>query len=126
VVTVPVEGWVKDYGHTIRVPPALRRHCIARDGGCRSPGCTRKAARFLQIDHAEEAPHGGTTACNCGCLCTECHQRKTAGLLDITDSRPDGSATFHTALGQTVRIPARPYLPRAPTTPSTPIEPPPF
>ncbi|MGD9957455.1 MAG: HNH endonuclease, partial [Candidatus Nanopelagicales bacterium] len=76
------------------------------------PGCTRRAARLLQLDHAEEHPHGPTTAANCGPLCTECHQRKTAGLLDITDSNADGSATFRTALGQTIRIPARPYLPR--------------
>ena len=114
VVTDPVDGWVTDYGTKVRVPPALRRHCFARDGGCRSPGCTRKAIRFLQLDHAEEYPHGPTNADNCGALCVECHQRKTAGLLDITDSHADGSATFHTALGQTVRIPARRYLPRPP------------
>ncbi|MFC6237624.1 HNH endonuclease [Longivirga aurantiaca] len=122
VVTDPVDGWVKDHGTTVRVPPALRRHCIARDGGCRSPGCTRKAQRYLQIDHAEEAPHGPTTAGNCGALCTECHQRKTAGLLDITDSRPDGTATFNTALGQTVRIPARPNLPRPHTVHALAVE----
>ena len=63
---------------------------------------------------------------NCGALCVECHQRKTAGLLDITDSRADGSASFHTAYGQAVRIPARPYLPRTPGHLSTPLEPPPF
>ena len=126
IVTDPVDGHLLDYGDKIYLPPAVRRFCFARDRGCRSPGCTRKAARFLQLDHAEEYPHGPTSASNCGCLCTECHQRKTAGLLDITDSRSDGSATFHTAYGQTVRIPARPYLPRVPTMPSTVIEPPPF
>lgn len=128
VVTDPVDGWVKDYGTTVRVPPALRRHCFARDRGCRSPGCTRTAQRYLQLDHAEEHPHGPFTAANCGALCTECHQRKTAGLLDITDSRPDGTATFHTALGQTVHIPARPYLPRPPSAHALAVElePPPF
>lgn len=122
VVVDDVDGWVKDYGDTVRVPPALRRHCFARDGGCRSPGCTRRALRFLQLDHAEEHPHGRTNAGNWGALCVECHQRKTAGLLDITDSMPDGSATFHTAYGQTVLIPARPYLPRPPAVTALAVE----
>ena len=128
VVTDPVDGYLLDYGDRVYLPPALRRHCFARDRGCRSPGCTRRAPRLLQLDHAEEHPHGPTSACNCGALCTECHQRKTTGLLDITDSRADGTATFHTALGQTVRIPARPYLPRPPavTALNHAIEQPPF
>jgi hypothetical protein len=114
IVTDPVDGHLLDYGDRIYLPPALRRFCFARDRGCRSPGCTRKAARLLQLDHAEEAPHGPSSSANCGPQCVECHQRKTAGLLDITDSAADGSATFHTADGQTVRIPPRPYLPRPP------------
>ena len=128
VVTDPVDGYLLDYGDRVYLPPALRRHCFARDRGCRSPGCTRRAARLLQLDHAEEHPHGPSSAANCGPQCVECHQRKTTGLLDITDSRADGSATFHTALGQTVRIPARPYLPRPPavTDLTVDIEPPPF
>lgn len=128
VVVDPIDGAVRDYGDKVRVPTALRRHCFARDGGCRSPGCTRKAHRFLQLDHAEEYPHGATNATNCGALCVECHQRKTAGLLDITDSHADGSATFRTAYGQTVRVPARPYLPPPSEVQAvaTPIEQPPF
>jgi len=128
VVVDPVDGHLLDYGDKTYLPPALRRYCFARDDGCRSPGCTRRAHRLLQLDHALEYPHGPTSAANCGPLCTECHQRKTAGLLDITDSRADGSATFHTAFGQTVRIPARPYLPPPPQVQAVAvqIEQPPF
>ena len=122
IVVDPVDGHLLDYGDTVYVPPAVRRFCFARDRGCRSPGCTRKAPRLLQLDHAEEAPHGPSSSANCGPQCTECHRRKTAGLLDITDSRADGSATFHTALGQSVRIPARPYLPGPPQAQALTVE----
>ncbi|MDA8435492.1 MAG: hypothetical protein M0Z98_05850, partial [Actinomycetales bacterium] len=67
---------------------------------------------------------------NNGAHCRTCHQLKTAGYADITDSRPDGSHTWRTAWGQTIHVPPRPVLddpdppPAAPAPP--PLDPPPF
>jgi hypothetical protein len=126
VIVDPVDGHTLDYGDLTYIPSAVRRHCFARDRGCRAPNCTRRHARFLQLDHADEYPHGPSSSANCGALCTRCHQQKTAGLLDITDSRADGTATFTTPWGQTVRIPARPYLPRMAPAPERMHEPAPI
>ncbi|HEY7859413.1 MAG TPA: hypothetical protein VIC82_13025, partial [Candidatus Nanopelagicales bacterium] len=35
---------------------------------------------------------------------------KTAGLTNIIDSHPDGSATYITVLGQRIHIPPRPVM----------------
>jgi hypothetical protein len=127
VVVDPVGGHLLDYGDRQYLPDPVRRFCFARDAGCREPGCTRRAVRFLELDHAEEFPHGASSAANCGALCRRSHARKTLGLIDITDSAADGSATITTAWGQVVHVPARSYLPRTgPPPPATDGDPPPF
>lgn len=128
VVVDPVDGHLLDYGDQQYLPDPVRRFCFARDGGCREPGCTRRAVRFLELDHAEEFPRGSSSSSNCGALCRGSHARKTLGLFDITDSAADGSATVTSAWGQVVRIPPRPYLPRTgpPDGHPPPDEHPPF
>jgi hypothetical protein len=109
VVTDPVTDHVKDVG-TRYTDNGLRRFVLARDI-CRNPlhQHTPTSTR-LQMDHAEEAPHGPTSADNCGGLCIGSHQLKTAGRVDITDSRADGSCTWTTPWGQVVHIPPRAFL----------------
>jgi hypothetical protein len=111
LVTDPVDGHLLDYGDSTYLPPRLRRYVLARDGVCRAPGCTRRAASRLQMDHAVPFPAGASSAANCGSLCTMCHQLKTAGYVEIADSRRDGSATWATAWGQRIALPPRPVLP---------------
>ena len=132
LVTDPVDGHLLDYGRTTYLPEKLRRFVLAREDGCRTPHCTNRAASRMQMDHAEEFPQGPTDATNCGSLCTTCHQLKTAGLADITDSKSGGSCRWITAWGQTLHVPPRSVLPvdpdppPAPPEPPTPDDPPPF
>ncbi len=90
----PSRAGIKDYGTTIRVPPALRRHCIARDGGCRSPGCTRKAAsatcRSTTPKKHPTAPPPPATADASAPNATNARQpaSSTSPTPDPTDPRP--------------------------------------
>ena len=109
-VTDPVTGVLLDYGTTQYLPAPLRRFVLPRDGECRSPVCAVTSPRRLQLDHPEEYPTGPSSSANAGALCITEHQLKTARLVDITDSKADGSCTWTTAWGQSVHIPPRPYL----------------
>ncbi len=87
LVTDPVDGHLIDFGRTQYLPEKLRRFVFARDGGCRTPYCGVHAESRLQLDHAEEWPVGESSAANTGAHCVTCHQLKTAGYADITDSQ---------------------------------------
>lgn len=51
-----------DVGRSRRtIPPAIRRAVLARDGGCRFPGCDRPPG-WCQIHHTRPWMHGGRTA----------------------------------------------------------------
>ena len=45
MVTDPVDGHLLDYGDLTYLPAPLRTYVLARDGGCRAPGCTSRAPR---------------------------------------------------------------------------------
>ena len=109
-VTDPVDDHLLDLGTTDYTHAHLRAFTLARDI-CRNPVHQHSSTSTrLEMDHALEWPHGPTSAANCGGVCIPSHQLKTARLIDITDSDADGSCTWTTAWGQTIRIPARPYL----------------
>ena len=108
-VTDPVTGHLLDYGTEQYLPAKLRDLVLARDL-CRAPGCTRRAASRLEMDHAVPFPDGDTSAANCGGLCVHHHQLKTARLADLEDSASDGSAVWVTGFGQRIRIEPRPFL----------------
>ena len=101
LVTDPVTGHLLDYGRTTyEIPDRLRRYLVARDRTCRFPGCTRRAEK-CQLDHATAWDDGGdTNPTNLGALCTRHHQLKTHAGWDITDSRADGSCTWHSPEGR--------------------------
>jgi hypothetical protein len=132
LVTDPVDGHLLDYGREQYLPGRLRDFTLARDGGCRTPGCPNNAQSRLQMDHAHPFPHGPSSAANCGAFCPTCHQLKTAGLITLTDSQADGSCTWHSAWGQAIHVPPREVLPLDPDpppaepAPPTPPDPPPF
>jgi len=72
---------------------------IARDGTCRFPGCTRRAAA-CDVDHAVDHAEGGpTNRANTGMLCRRHHNRKTHAGWTITDSDEDGSCTWRSPTG---------------------------
>jgi hypothetical protein len=131
MVTDPVDGHLLDYGSTTYLPAPLRTYVMARDGGCRAPGCSVRDPRRLQLDHATPFPDGPSDPANTGCLCVPHHQQKTNRLANIDNSGRDGSAEWVTAWGQRVHIPARAFLhdptdqpPPDPDPP--PVEDPPF
>jgi hypothetical protein len=79
--------------------------------------CSTSAWKNLQMDHAIEFPDGASDSDNCGGHCPICHELKTHGFADITDSRADGSCTWTTLWGQTIQVPPRPVLPLDPDPP---------
>ena len=82
------------------VTPALRRILVARDGGCRFPGCDRPPA-YTQAHHVRYWADGGpTTTQNLILLCGWHHHRVhdhhwtlhyDAGRNIVTAYRPDGT-----------------------------------
>lgn len=110
LVTDPVTGHLLDYGTREHPPAALTEFLLARDKTCRLPHCNIRASA-TDLDHVLPRSRGGaTSSTNMGALSRGHHSPKTAGLTDITDSRPDGSATYITVLGQRIPIPPRPVL----------------
>jgi hypothetical protein len=110
MVTDPMTGHLLDYGRVTYLPAPLRTYVMARDGGCRAPGCTVRDPRRLQMDHAVAFPEGPSDRANSGCACIADHQVKTAGHTRIESSRADGSCDWITAWGQRIHIRARPFL----------------
>ena len=130
MVTDPVDGHLLDYGTLTYLPAPLRTYVLARDGGCRAPGCTSRDPRRMQMDHAIPFPEGASDPANTGGICISDHQNKTAGFASIENNKPDGSCDWVTAWGQRVRIPARPFLHDPADIPDPdpppPVEEPPF
>jgi hypothetical protein len=116
----PVTGHLIDHGRKVYLPDDLRRYVLARDGACVGPVCSTKHRSRLQLEHGIPFPQGPSSTTNCRIWCTTDHQLKTEGHLDITDLKPDGSATWLTRFGQRIEIPPRPFL----DTPPPPGEPP--
>ncbi len=131
LVTDPRTGHLLDKGRTRYLPDGLRDFVLTRDGGCRSPGCTTRDPRRLQLDHATPFPDGPSDTANTGALCTTCHQLKTQRHATLENSAPDGSATWTTRWGQHIHIPPRRYLTGTDPEPPAPVpepleDPPPY
>jgi hypothetical protein len=129
MVTDPVTGHLLDYGRTTYLPAPLRTYVMARDGGCRAPGCHSEQPTNCEMDHALEYPDGPSNPANTGGKCRAIHQLKSAGHARIDNSAADGSCDWITAWGQRVHIPPRPFLHDPadhPPEPPPPHDPPPF
>lgn len=103
------------------IPAATRRHVLARDGGCRVPGCGRRNG--LDLHHVIHRRHHGTNdPWNLIALCGHHHRMHHRGQLGIAGNaeQPDG-ITFTSAAGmpitpnRLIRPPAAP--PEPPTGP---------
>jgi Domain of unknown function (DUF222)/HNH endonuclease len=86
---------------TRAVPPALRRAVLARDGGCRFPGCERR--RFLDAHHIRHWAHGGETARdNLVMLCRHHHRLVHEGGVGL-ERDPDEVVRFRLRDGTVLR-----------------------
>lgn len=95
LITDPITGALVDRGSRSYVARAdLTAWLIARDGGCRFPGCPARAER-CDVDHVEDFADGGpTSVTNTGLLCRRHHNGKTHGGWRIEQPRADGSCVF--------------------------------
>ena len=82
---------------TYRPPPWLDRLVRARDGTCRFPGCTVRAAR-CDVDHVIAHPRGPTQEPNLMCLCRHHHRLKQQERWQVTMT-PEAVVTWTTPVG---------------------------
>ena len=101
-------GTVLDVGRKTRtIPPAIRRALLARDTGCRFPGCS---ARRCDAHHVAHWADGGATSLdNLVLLCRRHHRAVHEGGF-TTRRHPDGAATFYSPDGK--RLEGSPALPQ--------------
>ena len=78
---------------TATVPDKVRAGLIARDGGCRFPGCSAPAA-WCDAHHIVERSKGGDARIgNLALFCRRCHRRIHRFKWDVR-LKPDGAMTF--------------------------------
>ena len=74
-VTLDAAGSPLDVARTTRtIPPAMRRALVARDGGCRFPGCDRPP-EWTDAHHVEHWADGGATRLDNLVLLCRAHHR---------------------------------------------------
>ncbi|UOE44145.1 HNH endonuclease signature motif containing protein [Agromyces larvae] len=112
ILTHPETGAFLSYGRTTyRVPVDLAGYVQVRDGGCRFPGCGRRA-RESDIDHTRDWAHGGETShANLACLCRKHHRLKHRSRWRMTQE-PGGVIRWTSPAGHVLRThPQRPFMP---------------
>ena len=113
---VPPTGLLPPDGHggltepppgalTYQPSQALRQMIIARDGTCRTPGCSTPAAEceidhIIPFNHADPRSGGWTIEENLAPICRPDHKRKTLGYW-IARMHSDRTITWTTQYGQT-------------------------
>ncbi|WP_051406694.1 HNH endonuclease signature motif containing protein [Williamsia sp. D3] len=90
---------------TYQPSQALREMIIARDGTCRTPGCSTPASEceidhIIPFNHADPRSGGWTIEENLGAICRPDHKRKTLGYW-IARMHSDRTMTWTTQYGQT-------------------------
>ena len=103
-------GRTIDVGRKTRtIPSALRRALVARDGGCRFPGCTNR--RFVDGHHIQHWIEGGATKLdNTALLCRRHH--RYVHECGFTIERDGDELVFRDPAGEVIRPQAeRPRLP---------------
>ena len=107
-LTYHVDGRVEPGAATRVVPRRMRRAVLARDGGCRFPGCTQR--RFVDVHHVVFWSQGGRTVpANLTTLCRAHHR-----LVHEGGFRLDMDASGHVRVWEpngTEVLPAPPMAP---------------
>ncbi len=103
VLTDPHTGAVLSVGRRrYQVPADLRTALEVRDGTCRFPGCSRRAAR-CDLDHSTAwAAGGSTSADNLAHLCRKHHRLKHMARWRLTQD-PGGVLVWRTPSGREYR-----------------------
>ncbi len=113
ILTHPETGAYLSYGRTIyRVPADLAAYLRVRDGGCRFPGCGRRAGG-CDLDHTVDWAHGGKTDHdNIAHLCRKHHRLKHRTRWRMTQE-PGGVIRWTSPAGHDHRTePENPFLER--------------
>lgn len=108
----PETGAALSYGRsTYRAGADLAGYLQVRDGGCRFPGCARRA-RHADLDHTVAWAHGGPTdASNMAHLCRAHHRLKHKTGWRMTHE-PGGVIRWTSPAGHVLRThPERPFIP---------------
>lgn len=111
ILTHPESGAFLSYGRTTyRVPADLAGYLAVRDGGCRFPGCGRRA-RETDIDHTIDWAHAGSTSHeNLAHLCRKHHRLKHRTRWRMTQE-PGGVIRWDSPAGHVLRThPERPFI----------------
>ncbi|HVX21161.1 MAG TPA: DUF222 domain-containing protein [Acidimicrobiales bacterium] len=100
-------GPVAEAATTRAVPRRLRRAVLARDGGCRWPGCTNR--RWVDVHHVVFWANGGKTALsNLVTVCRRHHRLVHEGGYRLQMARP-GKVCVHRPDGTEIpQVPATP------------------
>ncbi|MWB98691.1 HNH endonuclease [Agromyces seonyuensis] len=110
ILTHPETGAFLSYDRTTyRVPADLAGYLAVRDGGCRFPGCGRRAAR-CDLDHTTAWADGGPTShANLAHLCRKHHRLKHETRWRMTQE-PGGVIRWDSPAGRAIRSePERPF-----------------
>ncbi|MGK9270645.1 HNH endonuclease [Williamsia muralis] len=115
-ITAPPPGLLPPDGHggltepppgalTYQPSQALREMIIARDGTCRTPGCSTPASEceidhIIPFNHADPRSGGWTIEENLAPICRPDHKRKTLGYW-MARMHSDRTITWTTQYGQT-------------------------
>ncbi|MCK0517712.1 HNH endonuclease signature motif containing protein [Williamsia sp. DF01-3] len=115
-ITAPPPGLLPPDGHggltepppgalTYQPSQALREMIIARDGTCRTPGCSTPASEceidhIIPFNHADPRSGGWTIEEDLAPICRPDHKRKTLGYW-IARMHSDRTITWTTQYGQT-------------------------
>jgi hypothetical protein len=111
ILTHPETGAFLSYGRTsYRVPVDLAGYLAVRDGGCRFPGCGRRA-RHTDLDHTVDWARGGSTSHeNLAHLCRKHHRLKHRTRWRMTQE-PGGVIRWTSPAGHVLRThPERPFI----------------
>ena len=84
-------GSVEPAGRTGPVPEKLRRAVLARDGGCRYPGCTQRS--YVDVHHVVFRSHGGPTVASNLCSLCRWHHRLVHEAGYSLEMSPAGEVT---------------------------------
>lgn len=107
VIRCRADGTVVPEGKTRQTPLSLRRAVLARDQGCRWPGCQRH--RYVDVHHVKYVSKGGKTRLtNLVALCRSHHRLVHEGGYVLTMDR---HCKVRVAFPSGAEIPARPHRP---------------
>ena len=110
ILTHPETGAYLSYGRkSYRVPTDLAGYLRVRDGGCRFPGCSRKAVG-CDVDHTSDWAAGGATRHdNLAHLCRKHHRLKHRTRWRMSQE-PGGDIRWTSPAGREYRsTPANPF-----------------